>query len=260
MADLPLPPLAWPALLVPLLLSVAGLIAGSFLATLVIRWPEGRSVVRGRSACDGCGRPLTLVELVPLLSAAVARGRCRTCGTAIDPRHWRIEAGCATVGALAGWAAPGWEGVAGALFGWLLLALAALDLAELWLPDALVLPLALAGLATGAAALEPPLVERLIGGMVGYGVLRAIGAGYRHWRGREGLGGGDPKLLGAIGLWLGWRMLPWVMVIASVAGLLGVVIVRLRGRSVRADTDVPFGALMAAAAYLIWLAMILWPE
>ncbi|WP_375383117.1 prepilin peptidase [uncultured Sphingomonas sp.] len=257
-ADPPLLSVAWPALLAPLLLAGAGLIAGSFLATLVIRWPEGRSVARGRSACDGCGRALTAPELVPLLSAAVTRGRCRTCGAAIDPRHWRIEAGCAAVGALAGWAAPGWAGVAGAVFGWLLLALAALDAADLWLPDALVLPLALAGLATGAAGLEPPLAERLIGGVVGYGVLRAIGAGYRHWRGREGLGGGDPKLLGAIGLWLGWRMLPWVLVVASVAGLLGVGIARLRGRPVRADTPVPLGALMAAAAYPIWLVMIAW--
>ena len=254
MADLPLPPLAWPALLF-----VAGLIAGSFLATLVIRWPQGRSIARGRSACDGCGRPLTAIELIPLLGAAVARGRCRTCGTAIDPRHWRIEVGCAAVGALAGWAAPGWAGVAGSLFGWLLLALAALDVDELWLPDAMVLPLALAGLATGAAGLEPVLVDRLIGGAAGFGVLWAIGAGYSRWRGREGLGGGDPKLLGAIGLWLGWRMLPWVLVVASVAGLLGVGVAALRGRPIRADTPLPFGALMAAAAYPLWLAMVAWP-
>lgn len=251
MAEPGLPGLVWPAALF-----LAGLIAGSFLATLVIRWPQGRSVATGRSACDGCGRALGIVDLVPLVGALLARGRCRTCGSAIDPRHWRIELGCGVAGALAGWCAPGWAGAGGALFGWLLIALAALDVAELWLPDALVLPLALAGLATGLAGAEPATADRLIGGIAGFGILWAIGRGYRRWRGREGLGGGDPKLLGAIGLWLGWRLLPWVLVGASVAGLLGVAILAARGRRMRPDTAVPFGALMAAAAYPIWLAMI----
>ncbi|WP_174279866.1 prepilin peptidase, partial [Sphingomonas bacterium] len=122
MAEPGLPDAVWPAALF-----LAGLIAGSFLATLVIRWPQGRSVASGRSACDGCGRPLTVVDLVPLMGALLARGRCRAlaCGAAIDPRHWWIELGCGVVGALAGWTAPGWVGAGGALFGWPLIALAA---------------------------------------------------------------------------------------------------------------------------------------
>ena len=80
---------------------VAGAIIGSFLATLILRWPQGRGVARGRSACDGCGRVLGARDLVPLFSALVQRGRCRTCGARIDPLHGRVEAGCALIGALA---------------------------------------------------------------------------------------------------------------------------------------------------------------
>lgn len=243
--------LAW-----PLALGVLGLIAGSFLATLVIRWPEGRSVARGRSACDACGRTLGAGELVPLLSALASRGRCWGCGARIDIRHWQVEAACGAAGALSGWVTPGLEGAAGALFGWLLVALAALDVAALWLPDALTAPLALAGLGAGLLGLEPPLIDRAIGGAAGYLLLMAVAFGYRRWRGREGLGGGDPKLLGAIGLWLGWRMLPFVLLLASAAGLAAVLVARLAGRDIARDTPVPFGALLAAAAYPLWLVVV----
>ena len=244
------------ALAGPLALGVLGLIAGSFLATSVIRWPEGRSVARGRSACDACGRTLRAGELVPLLSALASRGRCRGCGARIDALHWHIEAMCGVVGALSGWVAPGLEGAAGALFGWLLVALAALDVAERWLPDALTAPLAVAGVGAGLLRFEPPLVDRLMGGLTGYLLLAAVAFGYRRWRGREGLGGGDPKLLGAIGLWLGWRMLPFVLLLASAAGLAAVLAARVAGRDIARDTPVPFGALLAAAAYPLWLVVV----
>lgn len=241
---------AWPAAL-----ALLGLIVGSFLATLVIRWPRGRSVVGGRSACDGCGRTLRASELVPLASALASRGRCRTCAAPIDPRHWQIEAGCALIGAASGLAVPGPVGAAGAVFGWLLLTLAALDVAEYWLPDALTGTLAAAGL--GSAFVAPPeLSERLIGGVAGFGALWLIAAGYRRLRGREGLGGGDPKMLGAIGLWLGWRMLPFVLLLASLVGLAAVFGAMVRGRSVSATARAPFGALMAVAAYPLWLVMV----
>ena len=88
---------AFPALLG----ATAGAIAGSFLATIILRWPQGRGVLRGRSACDGCGRVLGVVDLVPMVSALVQRGRCRSCGAPIDPLHGRVEAGCAISGAFA---------------------------------------------------------------------------------------------------------------------------------------------------------------
>ncbi|PHP17757.1 prepilin peptidase, partial [Sphingobium sp. IP1] len=129
--------------------AVAGAIAGSFLATLILRWPQGRGVMRGRSACDGCGRVLGPIDLVPMLSALVQRGRCRTCGAAIDPLHGRVEAGCAIIGALALGFVPDLGGIGWALLGWLLLTLALLDWRHFWLPDALTLPLAFFGFTLG---------------------------------------------------------------------------------------------------------------
>jgi len=243
--------LAW-----PVLLALLGAVIGSFIAALVIRWPQGRSVLRGRSHCDGCDVVLGPRDLVPLLSAAIARGRCRRCGAEIDPMHWRIEAVALVIGAVAGVVVPGPVGGAGAVFGWLLLALAALDVTEFWLPDPLTLTLALAGLTAGALGVDPPLGDRLIGGAAGFGALWLIAFGYRHLRGREGLGGGDPKLFGAIGLWLGWRMLPVVLFLAALTGLAIVLFGMVRGRAARLDDRAPFGALLAVAAYPAWLFLL----
>ena len=228
-----------------MLLGGLGLILGSFIAALVVRWPEGRSVAKGRSACDACGRSLRAIELVPLLSAAWQRGRCRGCGKAIDPIHWQVEAAALAIGVSAGWIAPGMAGLAGAVFGWLLLALAALDWRAFWLPDRLTGLLAASGLLAAAAGLPPVMPDRLVGGALGFGLLWAIAAGYRFWRKREGMGGGDPKLFGAIGLWLGWRMLPAVLLVR-----------RLAGRPMAADDALPLGTLLAIAAYPAWLMMI----
>lgn len=240
----------------PVLLAVLGAIVGSFFGTLVLRWPEGRSIVRGRSQCDGCGVVLGPRDLIPLLSAALARGRCRVCGAAIDPQHWQIELACVGIGVAAALAVPGPVALAGAVFGWLLLALAALDLAAFWLPDALTATLAAAGLATGVLGIEPALPDRLIGGAVGLLALWAVGAGYKALRGRAGLGGGDPKLLGAIGLWLGWRMLPAVVLLAALVGLAVVLLGMLRGRRATLGDAMPFGALLAIAAYPAWLFLL----
>lgn len=242
-----------------LALGVLGAIVGSFLATIAVRWPEGRGVGRGRSACDGCGRTLRASELIPLLSWMIARGRCAGCGARIDTRHPAIEAGCAVVGAAAGLVAGGasaWAiAAAGAVFGWLLLVLAVMDARDFWLPDPLVAALAATGIASAACA--PPLaIDRAIGGAGGFAALWLVGAGYRRWRGRDGLGGGDPKLFGAIGLWLGWRMLPAVLLVAGLVGLGWVAFQHLRGRTLAADDALPLGTLLAIAAYPAWLVMI----
>jgi leader peptidase (prepilin peptidase)/N-methyltransferase len=243
-------PILW-----PVLFGILGAVIGSFVATLVIRWPQGRTM-GGRSQCDGCDRTLGARDLVPLLSAALAKGRCRTCGVGIDARHWRIEAIALGIGLAAGLAVPGPAGLAGAVFGWLLLALAALDVTEFWLPDRLTLTLALTGLATGVFGIAPPLIDRVIGGVAGFAALWLVAFAYRHLRGREGLGGGDPKLFGAIGLWLGWRMLPVVLFLAALTGLAVVLFGMVRGRTARLDDRVPFGALLAVAAYPAWLFLL----
>ncbi|WP_260598611.1 prepilin peptidase [Sphingomonas endolithica] len=237
-------------------LGLLGALLGSFIATLVIRWPQERSVIHGRSHCDTCDMTLQARDLVPLLSAALARGRCRWCGAAIDPMHWQIELAALWIGCVAGLAVAEPAALAGAVFGWLLLTLAALDIVAFWLPDRLTGTLAVVGVATGLLGVTPDMTDRLIGGVAGYASLWAIGAGYKALRGRAGLGGGDPKLLGAIGLWLGWAMLPAVLLLAALTGLALVLIGTASGRSARMDDKAPFGALLAIAAYPAWLFLL----
>ena len=240
----------------PVALALLGALVGSFVATLVIRWPEERSVVRGRSSCDSCGVTLAPVDLIPLASAVMLRGRCRRCGAPIDPTHWRIEALCAVSAALAATALPGPGAIAGAVMAWLLIALAALDIAELWLPDLLTGSLAGAALIAGVTGVPPVLPDRLIGGATGFTSLWLIAVVYRRTRAREGVGGGDPKLFGAIGLWLGWRRLPAVLLIAASIGLGAVAVRRLGGRLVSGTDMLPLGAMLAMAAYPAWLFLI----
>lgn len=234
--------------------AMVGLIAGSFIATLVIRWPQGRRF-GGRSACDGCGRVLGLRDLIPVLSWAFSGGKCRTCGAGIDWRHPTIEVVAGLIGAAAMGLQPELHGFAGALFGWQLLALAALDFEHFWLPDWLTGVLAISGLAFGAVGVGIDLPSRLIGGAVGFAALFAISWAYRRLRGRAGMGGGDPKLLGAIGCWLGWQSLPYVLIGASMIGLATALTMLVRGKDVAVTTRLPFGALMAVAAFPFWLLL-----
>lgn len=226
---------------------ILGAIIGSFIATLCIRWPAGESAVTGRSRCDGCGVALGSRDLVPLVSALVSHGRCRTCAKPIDPTHWRVELAAAAIGVVALLAAPGLTGFAIAVIGWLALPLAVLDLKHFWLPDRLTAILAAMGVALGGLASDLGLTDRLIGGAVGFGALWFIAWAYRNIRKREGLGAGDPKLFGAIGLWTGWQMLPLILVAASVLGLVWALVA---ARSLAPATRVPLGAMLAVAAWL----------
>ena len=174
---------------------------------------------------------------------------------AIDPLHPAVELLCALVAGAAMAVAPGWIGAAGALFGWLLITLAMLDLRHFWLPDRLTLGLAATGLLAGLVDPSISYADRTIGGLAGFAALWTVAFCYCALRGREGLGGGDPKLLGAIGLWLGWQVLPFVLLGASGIGLLAVLIMSLWGRAVTATMRLPFGTLLAVAAFPAWLLM-----
>jgi len=232
-----------------------GAIAGSFLATILIRWPRGEHVTAGRSRCDACEAPLASRDLIPILSFVAARGRCRRCGARIDRRHVAIEAAAALVGAVAALAHPLPLAAVTALFGWWLLLIAALDLEHEWLPDLLTLPLIPLGLLAAWSGFGPPLVERLIGVAAGWTSLFLIAFLYRRLRGREGMGGGDPKLFAALGSWLGAFHLPLVLVGAGLLGLVAALLMRLRGERVGAATRLPLGALMALAAWPLWLVV-----
>lgn len=240
------------AALWPLLLGVLGAVFGSFIATVAIRWPSGRSALAGRSACDACGHGLRSHDLIPLLSFAVLRGRCAGCGARIALSHPITETIGLTIGLAAGLAAPGWDGVAGAAFGWLLLAAGAIDFAAFTLPNPITLAIAVSGLTTGALGLAPPLLDRAIGGIAGFIALWLVAAAYKALRGRAGLGGGDAKLLGAIGLWLGWRALAPVVLIACILGLAWAI-----ARRLRRDDRLPLGTLLVIGAFTMWIVAAL---
>ncbi|MPT47382.1 MAG: prepilin peptidase [Sphingobium sp.] len=250
-----------------------GLIFGSFLGALVVRWPQGRSVLGGRSVCDGCGRPLSAWELVPLLSFMLCRGRCRSCGGQIDKAHILMEAGCGVIGTaamiLAGQAVMAHTFMAGAVvaepvmhvllaalplaaawmvLGWALLTLALLDARYYWLPDAITLPLLFLGLTIGPWVTGVTLQDALIGAAIGYGSLLVVAMGYRRLRGRDGLGLGDAKLLGALGAWMGCQVLPFILLLASVAALLWVIGRKIMGADINATTRIAFGTFLCMAA------------
>lgn len=230
---------------------------GSFIGAMVTRWPQGQSVHHGRSHCDGCGRTLGPTELVPIASFLWQHGVCKSCGAPIDRIQPIAEIVAALIGLGSGMLLPGPTGIATAILGWELLALALIDLRAFWLPDRLTALLAATGLAVALAGIGPPLVDRLIGGLAGFGALQAIRLGYRALRGREGMGGGDPKIVGAIGLWIGWRLLPVLVVLACLIALGLLAFRQLTGRGVKSTDALPFGAFLAIAAYPCWIAMLM---
>src|SRR3546814_11569604 len=119
----------------------------------------------------------------------------------------------------------------------MLLTLAILDWRHFWLADALTLPLAFLGLTIGLWSTDVALIDRIIGAVAGYGALLGISGGYRLFRGREGLGLGDVKLLGALGAWFGWQALPFILLFAASLGLLLVFVPMAAGGLFGAGTE-----------------------
>ena len=236
---------------------VFGAIIGSFVGAALVRLPEGRSVVRGRSACDKCGAALGVVELVPLVSFALQRGKCRRCGAGIDPWQFAAEAGGALVGTVAALTlTDGAAMIWAALLGWQLLLLAMLDLRHFWLPNRLTALLALSGLAHGLwlyGVTTDLLFEVLAGGALGFSGLTVVALTYRKLRGREGLGAGDAKLLGAIGLWVGPAGVIATLLGGSLIALAGALALLAAGRNIGAQTALPLGSALALAGWVVAL-------
>jgi leader peptidase (prepilin peptidase)/N-methyltransferase len=230
---------------------VGGLLAGSFIATFVIRWPDGRSSLAGRSRCDSCGTPVPAGNLVPLVSFAMQRGEARCCGARIDPLHLFAEFAAAVIGGLSA-LLPWHQALAGAWFGWSLLALALIDLRVFRLPNGVVALLAASGVGAALVLRSPAPLVSLIGAAAGFTSLETVRLSYRAIRGRDGIGRGDPKLFGAIGAWLGWLQLPLVLLIASLAGLVWAASVRLAGRPIGWADRMPLGSLLALASWPVW--------
>lgn len=234
------------------LLAAIALIVGSFVATLALRLPRGASL-GGRSHCPHCGHVLAPPDLVPLASYVALGGRCRHCRAAIGAYYPMVE--LVALG-IALWAATAWSGWllwASAVFGWALLALALIDWCHFILPDVLTLPLVPAGLAVAWFAMPGALADNLVGAVGGYLVFTAVAWAYRRWRGRDGMGAGDAKLLAAIGAWVGASGLPSVVLVAALMALGTIAIAALRQGAPKMTDRVPFGPFLAAAGWLIWL-------
>ncbi len=240
-----------PSWLVPLL---AAPFIGSFLGVLIRRLPAGRPVVFARSACESCGQALAARDLVPLLSHALAWGRCRHCGAAVSAAHPAIEIAALAAAGISVATQPDDARIwAGCVLGWALLALAWIDWEHMRLPDALTLPLILAGL-LATRLLEPDAItDHAAAAAIGYLAFYGIGWAYRRARGREGLGLGDAKLLAASGAWAGLAALPDIVLAGALLGLAMAGVQAMR-HGLRAQTPLPFGPSLALATWAVWLA------
>ncbi len=252
--------------------AAVGLCVGSFLNVVVHRLPKMMerswqrecaelagnapaeapryNLVVPRSACPACGHRITAAENIPVLSWLALRGKCSACGAAISARYPLVELLGGAVAAGAIWKfGPTWQGVAACAFLWTLLALTFIDFDTQLLPDDLTLPLLWGGLVANLYGLFVPLAEAVVGAMAGYLTLWTIYWLFKLIRGKEGMGHGDFKLLAALGAWLGWKMLPLIVLGSSVVGaVIGITLVVLKGR----DHNVPlaFGPYLAIAGML----------
>jgi leader peptidase (prepilin peptidase)/N-methyltransferase len=209
------------------------------------------NLVVPRSACPGCGHLIRAHENVPVLSWLVLRGRCAHCGRAISARYPVVEALTAilsvVVVVLYGY---GWTTAWALLFTWALLSAALIDLDHQLLPDAIVLPLLWLGLLVNVPGTFVPLEEAVVGAAVGYGALWSIYWAFKLLTGKEGMGYGDFKLMGAMGAWFGWIVLPQLVLLAALSGIVGALVLRLAGR-LDGGQPMPFGPFIAAAGWLV---------
>lgn len=226
---------------------------GSFLTVLIDRLPRKQSIVWPGSTCRTCHTRLGPRDLIPILSFALGRGRCRHCGTAIPPWHLYVEItaiGCAVIAVILGETTLHMMLIACLL--WLLLTLAVTDLLWFRLPDLLTGALALCALML--AVTEGRLWLAMAAGCLGSGAFWMIRLGYAAWRDREGLGMGDVKLMMGLGALVGPWDLPLLVLIAACLAL-GMTAVQAlaQGRPLRGSHPLPFGTALCAAGACLWM-------
>lgn len=208
------------------------------------------TLVSPRSACPGCGSPIRALHNIPLLSWLALRGRCAKCKRPIGVRYPLVELGAAALSAAIGWKFGFSLAAAGALlFAWALLAAAVIDLDTQLLPDDITLPLVWAGLLFNLFDTFVPLHSAVVGAIAGYLALWSVYWLFKLTTGKEGMGYGDFKLLAAIGAFLGWQMLPAVILLSSIVGAaVGIGLILFAGRA--RQIPIPFGPYLAAAGLL----------
>lgn len=233
-----------------------GLLFGSFSGVLVARVPAGEGVVRGRSRCDACARSLGAAELIPVVSWALSRGRCRSCGARVTFLWTAVEVATALAFGVA-WSVSGdaWEAILLGPFMGILIALSVIDVKTYRLPDAIVFPASMVALAVIVIGDIGGQELRLVGGLIGAasfgGALSAIFWLAGRIYGEAAMGLGDVKLAFFIGLVIGSISLASVAVAAGAAiligGLAGLLALAL-GAGRRAV--LPFGPMLCAGAFI----------
>lgn len=207
-----------------------------------------------RSACPSCRHQISALENVPVLSYMALRGRCAGCGTRISLRYPMVEIATAGLSALVAWRfGPTLACVAALTLCWSLLVLALIDFDTQLLPDSITLPLVWSGVAFNLFDALTNLQSSVIGAMAGYLVLWSVYWLFKIITGRDGMGFGDFKLLAALGAFLGWTMLPLIVLLSSVIGaVFGISLIFLskRGREV----PMPFGPYLACAGLVALFA------
>ena len=265
-----------PGVLLPTIIaSILGLLIGSFLNVVIHRMPKmmqresdnyvahesGKplphtnryNLVVPRSACPQCGHQITALENIPVLSYLFLRGKCIECKTPISIRYPIVELLSGVLSGLLAWRfGTGLAGLATLAFCYLLIAMTFIDLDTQLLPDDLTLPMLWLGLLLNIQGAFVPLSEAVVGAAAGYLSLWSVYWLFKLTSGKEGMGYGDFKLLAALGAWLGWKMLPAIILLSSVVGAIVGISLILFARHGR-DKPIPFGPYLAAAGFITLL-------
>jgi len=255
--------------------SVFGLLIGSFLNVVILRLPlqlhagwrrdsrdflglEPETYVpvtlsSPRSRCPNCEVTIRPKHNIPIISYIFLRGRCNACAEPIAPQYPLVELACGLITAFFVYQ-YGLSAVTAysLILSYALVVLTAIDLHEKLLPDQITLPLLWIGLFANLSGTFMPLTDAVIGAIGGYLSLWIVFRTFKGITGKEGMGYGDFKLLGALGAWLGWQMLPMVILLSTTAGAVaGIVGIIFAGRT--RETTIAFGPFIAVAG---WIAFV----
>lgn len=206
-----------------------------------------------RSRCPHCGHAITALENIPIISYLGLRGRCSGCSAKISARYPIIELITGALSVTVAWHFGfSWPALAALFLTWALIALTMIDFDTQLLPDSITLPFLWLGL---GLSLWPVFVDShtaIIGAIAGYLSLWTVYWAFKLTTGKEGMGYGDFKLLALLGAWMGWQMLPVIILLSSAVGaVVGITLILVRGRD--RNIPIPFGPYLAAAG---WIALL----
>lgn len=235
------------------LLFVFGAILGSFANVIIYRMPRGESVVYPGSRCTNCGTAIRWYHNIPIFAWFWLKGRCAKCGARFSVRYPFVEFLMASLFAAAGYVFYGqWMLVEALIFIFGLVTVSFIDIDHMILPDKFTLSGILIGLVGAALNPERSFMDAVVGVILGAGFLWAVAYFYFVIRNREGMGGGDVKLLGWIGAVLGWKAVPVVILLSSLLGSLVGFAIMARTKD-GLSKAIPFGPYLAGAALLYLL-------